>query len=193
MFSDVAEIGDSYNGVCTSYRKCIHGVENKLFLHQAMAACMNNQIEFIINHITAQPDSLEGNRLFEAFQENQAKLAEVEAGSYAEYIRGEGTLSPKTLVLKRRTEQNQDNSFYQEPSPPRTPSNLKQPPELLQQIQTNVTPMRQTVDLSRDNNTPPLNCRIDHAIPTSTHISVQHQSRHKARHSRHHMQRTSTQ
>jgi hypothetical protein len=32
----------SYNGVCTSYAKCIHGVGNKLLLHQATAARMNN-------------------------------------------------------------------------------------------------------------------------------------------------------
>jgi hypothetical protein len=133
MFSDVAEIGDCYNGVCTSYGKCIHGVGNKLLLHQAMAAHMNNQIKFIINHFAAQPEFLERNGLFKAFQENQAKFAEVKAGIYAEYIRGEGTLSLKTLALKRRTEQNQDDSFYQEPSPPGTPSDLKQPPELLQQ------------------------------------------------------------
>jgi hypothetical protein len=172
MFSDVAEIGDCYNGVCTSYRKFIHGVGNKLLLHRATAACMNNQIKFIINHITAQPEFLEGNGLFKAFQENQAKFAEVEAGICAEYIRGEGTLLPKTLALKWRTEQNQDNNFYQEPSPPGTPSNLKQPPELLQQIQTYVTPMRQTVNLSQDYNTPPLNGTIDHAIPTSTQNST---------------------
>jgi hypothetical protein len=79
---------------------------------------------------------------------------------------------PKTLALKWRTEQNQDNSFYQEPSPPRTPSNLKQPPELLQQIETYVTPMRQTVNLSQDNNTAPLNSTMDHAIPTSTQNST---------------------
>ncbi len=97
-----------------------------------MAARMTNQLEIIINHIAAQPEFLEGNGLFEAFQENQAKFAEVKAGIYAEYIRGEGTLSPKTLALKQRTEQNQDNRFYQEPSPPGTLSNLKQPPELLQ-------------------------------------------------------------
>jgi hypothetical protein len=113
MFSDVAEIRDCYNGVCTSYGKCIHGVGNKLLLHRAMAACMNNQIKFIINHIAAQPEFLEGNGQFEAFQENQAKFAEVEAGIYTEYIRGEGTLLPETLALKRRTEQNQDDSFYQ--------------------------------------------------------------------------------
>ncbi len=79
---------------------------------------------------------------------------------------------PKTIALKQRTEQNQDNSFYQEPSPPRTPSGLKQPPELLQKIQTYVTPMRQLVDLSQDNDTPPLNGMIDHAIPTSTQNST---------------------
>jgi hypothetical protein len=133
---------------------------------------MNNQIEFIINHITAQPEFLEGNGLFEAFQENLAKFAEVEAGIYAEYIRGEEPLSPKTIALKRRTEQNQDNSLYQEPNPPGTPSDLKQPPELLQEIQTYVTPMRQMVNLSQDNNTPPHNGRIDHAIPTSTQNST---------------------
>ncbi len=83
MFSDIAEIGDCYNGVCTSYRKCIHGVGNEHLLHRAKAACMNNQIEFIINHIAAQPEFLEGNGLFEAFQENQAKFAAVEAGIYA--------------------------------------------------------------------------------------------------------------
>ncbi len=72
MFSDVAEIGDCYNGECTSYGKCIHGVGNKLLLHQAKAARMNNQIKFIINHIATQSEFLEGNGLFEAFQENQA-------------------------------------------------------------------------------------------------------------------------
>ncbi len=86
MFSDIAEIGGCYNGVCSSYGKCIHGVGNKLLLHQAMAARMNNQIKFIINHIAAQPEFLEGNGLFKAFQENQAIF--VEAGIYTEYIRG---------------------------------------------------------------------------------------------------------
>jgi hypothetical protein len=133
---------------------------------------MSNQIKFFINHIAAQPEFLEGNGLFEAFQENQAKFAEVEAGIYTEYIRGEGTLLPETLALKRRTEQNQDNSPYQEPSQPGTLSNLKQPPELLQQIQIYVTPMRQMVDLSQDNDTPPLNGMIDHTIPTSTQNST---------------------
>jgi hypothetical protein len=64
MFSDVAEIGDCYNGVCTSYGKCILGVGNKLLLPRVMAAHMNNQIEFIINHIAAQPEFLEENGLF---------------------------------------------------------------------------------------------------------------------------------
>ncbi len=79
---------------------------------------------------------------------------------------------PKTLALKWRTEQNQDNSFYQEPSPPGTPSDLKQPPELLQKIQTYITPMRQMIDLSQDYDIPPLNSMIDHAIPTSTQNST---------------------
>ncbi len=86
MFSDVTELGMNYNRICTSYGKCIHGVGNELLLHRATSACLNNQIEFIINHIAAQPGYLEGNGLFKAFQENQEKRSEVEAGIYAEYI-----------------------------------------------------------------------------------------------------------
>jgi hypothetical protein len=72
-------------------------VRNELLLHQATSARLNNQIEFIINHIVAQPKNLKGNRLFEAFQQNHEKWSEVKAGIYAEYMRGEGTLSPNTL------------------------------------------------------------------------------------------------
>jgi hypothetical protein len=91
MFSNVTEIGEGYNGVCTSYGKCIHRVGNELLLHQAMSACLNNQVEFIINHIMAQPEYLEGNGLFKAFQQNHKKWSEVEARIYAEYMRGEET------------------------------------------------------------------------------------------------------
>ncbi len=67
------EIENSYNGVCTSYEKCDHGVGNKLLLHRATAARMTNQIEFILNHIATHPKYMDGTGLFEAFQENHAK------------------------------------------------------------------------------------------------------------------------
>ncbi len=110
MFSNVTEISEGYNGLCTSYRKCIHGVGNELLLHQATSACLNNQIEFIVNHIAAQHEYLEGNGLFEAFQQNHKKWSKVEAGIYAEYMRGEGTLSPNTLRQKHKAEQNHKDS-----------------------------------------------------------------------------------
>ena len=44
LFVNLTEIGNSYNGVCTSYGRCIHGVGNKLLLHRAMASRMTNQI-----------------------------------------------------------------------------------------------------------------------------------------------------
>ncbi len=111
MFSDVTEIGKEYNGVCTSYGKCIHGVGNELLLPRATSARLNNQIEFIINHIMAQSKYLEGNGLFEAFQQNHKKWSAVEAGIYAEYMRGEGTLSPNTLRQKHKAEQNHNDSY----------------------------------------------------------------------------------
>ncbi len=95
----MVEIGNSYNGICTSYGKCVHGIENELLLHRATATRMTNQMEFIINHIASQPNYIKNTGLFEAFQENQAKWAEVEAGIYDKYIRGEGTLSPVTQNL----------------------------------------------------------------------------------------------
>ncbi len=158
MFSNVTEIGEGYNGVCTSNGKCIHGVGNKLPLHRAMSARLNNQIEFIINQIMAQPKYLVGNGLFEAFQQNHKKWSEVEAGIYAEYMRGEGALSLNTLRQKHKAEQNHNNSYMDhELHQPQTQpqSKLKQPPELLHQNQTYETPKRQTEDLTRDNKTPP--------------------------------------
>jgi hypothetical protein len=122
LFKNMVKIGDSYNIICTSYGKCFHGVGHELLLHRAMAAQMTNQIEnqieFIINHIASQPEYIDNTALFEAFQENQEKWAEVEAGIYDDYIRGEGRLSWGDSSTK--------NSAYLLPCPnrERTVSNM---------------------------------------------------------------------
>jgi hypothetical protein len=53
---------------------------------------MTNQIEFIINNIAKKPEFLEGEGLFEAYQEHISKWQTLEAGIYDEYIRGEGNM-----------------------------------------------------------------------------------------------------
>ena len=152
LFENLMEIGNSYNGVCTSYGKCIHKVGNNLLLHRATAARMTNQIKFILNHITTHPEYMDGTGLFEAFQENQAKWAEVEAGKFDKYTRGEGTLLPRTQQLKWARDQNLckgsqdedlDNSYHQQTNSPKTTSNLKQPPETIAQTQNYQTPKRE--------------------------------------------------
>ncbi len=95
MHSDLAEIGDRYNGICTSYGKCIHEVGIELLYHRVTNSRLNNQIEFIINHIATQPDYLNGNGLFEAFQQNHEKWAKIESEIHKEYIRGEEIPSPE--------------------------------------------------------------------------------------------------
>ena len=46
----------------------------RLLLHRATAACMTNQIKFILNHIATHPEYMDGTGLFKAFQENQATV-----------------------------------------------------------------------------------------------------------------------
>jgi hypothetical protein len=38
LFDNLAEIGGSYNGITTSYGRCVHEVGNKILLHRATAA-----------------------------------------------------------------------------------------------------------------------------------------------------------
>ncbi len=122
---------------------------------------MTNQIEFIINHIASQPDYIDSTGLFKAFQENQEKWAEVEAGIYNEYIRGEGMLSPITQKLKwdqeqHRYKESQDKDQHDSYHPNTTtnPSNLKQPPQSIKQMQPYEAPETTTINLSRSTNTP---------------------------------------
>jgi hypothetical protein len=155
LFQNMVEIGNGYNGICTSYGKCIHGIGNELLLRRATAARMTNQIEFIINHITSQPDYIKNTGLFEAFQENQAKWAEVEAGIYDKYIRGEGTISPVTQNLtwdrdNLRYEESQCNDTHDITSmdnPPPTPDPAPHP-------EPYEAPEPVTIDLSRNTGTP---------------------------------------
>ena len=128
---------------------------NELLLHRATAARMTNQIEFIINHIASQPDYIKNTGLFEAFQENQAKWAEVEAGICDKYIRGEGTISliTQNLTWDRehlRYEDSQRNDPHDinstdNPTPTSDPAPHPEPDE---------APAPTTIDLSRNTNTP---------------------------------------
>ncbi len=79
-----------------------------------MAAWMTNQIEFIINHIASKPDYIDSASLYEEFQDNQEKWAEVEVGIYDEYIRREATLSPKSQKLKCDQEQHHYKENHQD-------------------------------------------------------------------------------
>ena len=188
LFDNLAEIGNSYNGVATSYGRCVHGVGNELLLHRATAARMTNQIEFIINNIAKKPEFLEGEGLFEAYQEHISKWETIEAGIYDEYIRGEGTLSPRTQKLKwseeykNYTEDHNQTDNYYNPTPPRTPTQ--------EDNTTNdyKTPEKVTVDLTDADNSPGPNNNND--IPAHTpqkqeaNPTISHPQNHKTTHSK---------
>jgi hypothetical protein len=106
-------------------------------------------------HTAALNPPLDSTRLFEAFQENQAKWAEVAAGIYDEYIRGEGTHSPTTQKLKWDREHlwyNERQDTDQEDC--HCTSNLTQPPKSVTQTEPYETPETTTIDLSQNTDTP---------------------------------------
>ena len=111
---------------------------------------------------------MDGTGMFEAFQENQEKWVEVEAGVFDEYIRGEGTLSLRThndsngqwikIYMKEAKTRTLTTATTNNLTLLKKTSNLKQPPETIAQMQNYQSSEREekrTINLTHGINTPP--------------------------------------